>query len=287
HRIVEAFRPVYRGKWVSTGASKGGQTALFHKCFYPDDVDAVVAYVAPVNLGVEDPRLVSFFETIGDEPTRKRMLEFQIALLKRQDEIIPLLNAKPEAFSMGLAKAYEYGVLEVPFSYWQYASAAFPIPAPDAPVKELVDAYNRIGALYYYSDIGRRQFGPFYYQAYTEIGFYNYDISGLRPYLRSNPNPTNMDLLPPGLKEEVVFNPATLAFVYRTLQYKAQNVAFVYGETDAWSATQMQLLGRTNAIKLVVKGSNHGASVRAATPEQKELFHSTLDRWLGLKTKRD
>ncbi|RYG49055.1 peptidase [bacterium] len=286
HRIVTAFKSLYRGKWVSTGVSKGGQTALFFKCFYPNDVDATVAYVAPINLGQEDPRLISFFQTIGDEAIRKRMLDFQIALLKREDEIIPLLGQKPEQYSMGLAKAYEYGVLEYPFSYWQYSSAALPIPAPDAPAKEMADAYKRIGALYFYSDAGRKQFGPFYYQAYTEIGYYNYDITDLKPYLKANPNPTNMDLLPPGLKENIVYKPNTLAFVYRYLQYKAQNVAFVYGETDAWSATQMELLGRTNAVKLVVKGGNHGAGVQDAAPKQKEQFYSALDKWMSTKLKR-
>ncbi|HTQ08881.1 MAG TPA: S28 family serine protease, partial [Fimbriimonadaceae bacterium] len=42
HEVVMAFRRLYKGKWVSTGASKGGQTALYYKCYYPNDVDAVV-----------------------------------------------------------------------------------------------------------------------------------------------------------------------------------------------------------------------------------------------------
>jgi hypothetical protein len=74
-----------------------------------------------------------------------------------------------------------------------------------------------------------------------------------------------------------------MAFVFNYLQYKANNVVYVYGETDAWSATQMQLLGRTNAIKIVVKNANHGANIRASSPEQKTLFFSNMDQWLGLK----
>ncbi|HWC59505.1 MAG TPA: S28 family serine protease, partial [Verrucomicrobiae bacterium] len=50
HAIVIALKKLYPGKWVSTGASKGGQTSLFYKCYYPDDVDATIAYVAPVNV---------------------------------------------------------------------------------------------------------------------------------------------------------------------------------------------------------------------------------------------
>src|SRR5215472_16464953 len=55
HAIVVVLKTLYPGKWVSSGTSKGGQTSLFYKCYYPDDVDATVAYVAPINLTQEDP----------------------------------------------------------------------------------------------------------------------------------------------------------------------------------------------------------------------------------------
>ena len=44
------------------------------------------------------------------------------------------------------------------------------------------------------------------------------------------------------------------------------SATFVYGETDAWSATQMHLLGRTNAVKIVVKGAAHNATIGRASP---------------------
>lgn len=289
HEIVAAFRKLYSGKWVSTGASKGGQTALYFKCYYPNDVDAVMAYVAPINLYQEDPRINLWMETVGDEATRKAVKAYQIALLKREDEILPLLKAASKDYSMGAAKAYEYGVLEFPYAFWQYGSnvRASSIPAPDAPAQALADAYKGVNAMYYYSDRGIKQFEAFQYQAFTEIGYYNYDITDFGSYLKANPNPTNMDLCPPGTKAQIVYNPAALAFVYHTLQYEAQNVIFIYGETDAWSATQMHLIGRTNAVKIVVKGAWHNASVRLASSEQKTQVFDTLERWLGVKVVRD
>lgn len=283
HEIVMALKTLYTSKWVATGVSKGGQTALFYKCFYPNDVDATVAYVAPINIGQEDPRLTQFLETVGDETTRKRIKDYQIALLKREDEVLNILNADPSKFSMGVHKAYEYGVLELPFAFWQYGSNPEGVPSPDAPASELAAEYKKVGPMYYYSDAGIRQFQAFQYQAFTEIGYYNYDITDFKPYLKANPNPTNMDLCPPGTKEKIVYNPQTLAFVFHYLQYEAQNVAFIYGETDAWSATQMQLLGRTNALKMVVKNAYHNASVTAGTAEQKTLFVKTLSEWLNMK----
>src|SRR4029079_13154058 len=44
HRITQALkaRIYHDNKWLTTGASKGGMTSLFHRRFYPDDVDGTV-----------------------------------------------------------------------------------------------------------------------------------------------------------------------------------------------------------------------------------------------------
>jgi hypothetical protein len=44
-----------QGKWVNTGASKGGMTSVYHRRFFPNDLDANVAYVAPLSYSQEDP----------------------------------------------------------------------------------------------------------------------------------------------------------------------------------------------------------------------------------------
>ena len=67
HRIASLFRRIYWGKWISSGWSKGGQTALIYRWLYPDDVDATIAYDAPVNFALEEPRIDSFFLTVGTE----------------------------------------------------------------------------------------------------------------------------------------------------------------------------------------------------------------------------
>jgi len=48
--------------------------------------------VAPINVGQEDPRINRFIETVGDEATRAKIKAFQIALLKREDEVLPLIR---------------------------------------------------------------------------------------------------------------------------------------------------------------------------------------------------
>ena len=288
HAIVSALKKLYTGKWVSSGTSKGGQTSLFYKCHYPDDMDATVAYVAPVNVTQEDPRINQFIETVGDAATRQKIKDYQIALFKHEDEILPLVKAEADrrnwTFGMGLAAAYEYGVLEYPYAFWQYGSNPADIPAADASIEALVKNYNRVGTLRYYSDQGKKQFEPFLYQAFTEIGYYNYDITDFKQYMKTLKDPSNLAICPEGAK--ITFNPATMYFVYHFLQYNANHVVYVYGELDAWSATQMRLIGRTDSIKLVVAESHHNARVAGFSPEQKDQFYSNMERWLGLKLNR-
>lgn len=283
HAVVTTLKKLYTGKWVSTGASKGGQTSLFYKCYYPEDMDAVVAYVAPINLAQEDPRLYQFLETVGDAETREKIKQFQIAMLKRQDELLPAIKEQSSqmAFKIGLPAAFEYSILEYPFAFWQYGTSPDSIPEPNASAEEMLKHYNSVRTLYYYSDGGMAQFEAFQYQAFSEIGYYNYDITDFKPYLKTLKNPTNKVLCPDGV--EITYDARTMAFVYNFLQYKADRVVYIYGGDDTWSATQLPLIGRTDALKFVNEGKNHGTGVRDFSPEEKKQFYAAMERWLGFE----
>jgi len=284
HAVVSALKTLYTGKWVSTGVSKGGQTSLFYKCFYPDDVDATVPYSAPINVAQEDPRLYQFLRTAGDEATRARIKAYQTALFSREDELLPLVKAWAEqmkwTIGLGLSEAYEYGVLEYPFAFWQYGSVEpSAIPRPDAPADALFDQYKKINAFYFYTDQGRKAFEPFMYQAFTEIGYYNYDITDFNGVMKTLTAPTNQVLCPKGVP--IVYNPGPMDRVYRFLQYEADRVLYIYGELDTWAATRVPLIGRTDAVEIVVKGAHHGVGIRDFTSAQRDLLNAALERWLG------
>ena len=64
HAVRNAFKSIYPGKWIATGISKGGQTTLLYRTFYPDDVDISVPYVAPLCYGAEDGRHEPFLRKV-------------------------------------------------------------------------------------------------------------------------------------------------------------------------------------------------------------------------------
>ena len=178
HSIVQLFKKIYKGKWISTGISKGGQTTLYFKRFYPDDVDVAVPYVAPINLAQEDPRIYMFLNSVGTEECREKIKKFQRAFLSKRDEIIKLLMKDSESGKIQFAWNYdfvlEYMTLEYSFAFWQWGQTKCEdIPGPDATAEQLYQHMKKSNPLYFFTKKAMDDFGPFYVQAYNEIGYYS------------------------------------------------------------------------------------------------------------------
>nr|MDQ3579424.1 aminopeptidase [Actinomycetota bacterium] len=121
HRLVEALTPVYAAKWISTGASKGGMTSVYHRRFYPGDVDGVVAYVAPNDrVNPADHAYDRFFTTVGtDAACRTRLEDVQKEALTRRTAMVAKYQTAADAAGWtftgilgSIDKAYEQTVLD-------------------------------------------------------------------------------------------------------------------------------------------------------------------------------
>lgn len=283
HRIVAAFKSIYRGKWLSYGASKNGCTALFHRRFYPDDVDATLASVAPISFAIEDPRYDAFLSTMGDEAIRNKLKRCQIDVLKNRNGILPLLraymNKSSLTFSMPEGAILEFETLEYPFSFWQYGSGDITaIPDTGLSAQQLFDFIEGQGYLRYYSDEYIDYLEPFYYQMYTELGYYRLIDDHLSHLLVDVRKPSYSYFAPRGVP--LSFSPSTMQDVNQWLQNEGNNIVYVYGERDPWTAGAVEITGKTNALKIIQPGGNH--SLLLSNLNQKSLVYSTLERWLGV-----
>ena len=93
HHVNQTLHAMYKGKWIATGISKGGQTTMFYRCFFPDDVDISVPYVAPLNRSVEDGRHEEFLQNkVSTKENRQRVLDFQLMAFKRKEVLVPMLQ---------------------------------------------------------------------------------------------------------------------------------------------------------------------------------------------------
>jgi len=290
HEVVTALKKIYRGPWVSTGVSKGGQTALLYRYFYPADVSVSIPYVAPVNIAQEDPRPMEFLRHVGPDSCREKMRRFQIAMLAEEDRMLPKLeeHAKDRGytFSLGLRKMYEFAVLEYPFSFWQYGrpNLCDAIPAPGSSPDTMFAHLSRAVPLSLFADEGVKFFEPFMYQAYTEMGYYTYDIADFRGLLKAVTDPSPRIFAPGNVP--LRYQCVTYQEINRWLQNEGNNIIYIYGEYDPWTACAVQLTGRTNALKIVKKAGSHGTKIRDLSPEQQQAVYRTLEEWLGVTIAR-
>jgi hypothetical protein len=287
HAVVSRLKDLYPGKWVSTGVSKGGQTTCLYRYYFPDDVDVSIPYVAPINLAQEDPRPTEFLRHVGADSVRERIRAFQILALKREKEMLPALDSlareRKYTFSLGEALVYEFAVLEYPVAFWQYGGIGrlAAMPRDTASPKEIFSHLNSVVSFSLYSDAGVSFFQPFQYQAYTEMGYYTYDITELKPYLKVLRNPSNIVLAPKGVPLE--YHCEVFQAINRWLRYEGKNFIYIYGQNDPWSASAVELTGMTNSIRMISPGGNHGSKIRDLSKEQQHLVYQNLEEWLGVK----
>lgn len=284
HRVVETLQAIYTGHWVSTGISKGGQTTMYHRYFYPDDVTASVGYVCPLNFSIEDKRVYRFLEEVGDAATRDKVRLYQVEMLKNKARYLPEFEALARKrnldYAMGIEQAYELTVLEYSFAYWQWGSVpaeAIPVPAADSTT--MIRHLDQIAGLDWISTEGIRGMQPFFYQALTEIGFYGYDISGFEEWVSFDRNPT-FDFTAPG-NLQPRYDPEPMIRVDQFIRHEAENMIFIYGEDDPWSATAVDLTLSNNLIKVVKPGGSHMTRIGNLPAEQQKVVMNALKEWLG------
>jgi len=76
HRIVELFKEIYPENWLCSGFGKGGLVALSYRRFFPDDVEATVAYSTPFLSGQNDSRPIDYIKTISEDSTYEKIKMF-------------------------------------------------------------------------------------------------------------------------------------------------------------------------------------------------------------------
>jgi len=284
HRIIEVLKHIYKEKWLSTGISKGGQTAIYHKYFYPNDVAVSVPIVAPINFSTKEQRVFNFLKTVGTDDCRKKIKDFQIDLLKNKKEYLPIFKELAELNHQtynkvgGVSKAYELTVFEYSFAFWQWGSSCDIIPDTKVTAKEKITNLDKISGINWISDQGIATQQPFFYQTMSEFGMYAYDISDFKPWVSYDENPQFTFTFPEGV--DVVFKPEVHQKVDYFVRHEAKNMIFVVGEYDPWSSSSVDLTYSTNSLKFTKPGGSHTTRILNLPKQDKELLIKTLKDWM-------
>lgn len=290
HRIITLLKSIYKGPWVSSGYSKGGESALIHRRYYPSDVSATVTYDAPLILALEDRRTDAFIKRKNQEAGEcgKQLIRFQRELLQRRNELIPALKSYAEeknmTFSIGLDVVLEYAALEYTFSFWQRGQKCEDIPPAHAQPKTMLAHIEHGGGFWVYSDEGIKQLEPSFYQHCTQLGYYGFITDDLKDLLQAVPKPSNRDFGPQNVVME--YDPVFTKGVIKWLQDSGHNIIYLYGENDIWFAAAVNHGDKTNAFTLVQKAGYHGTQVKNLNKKQQELFYEAISQWINSPVNR-
>jgi len=290
HHIIQELKKIYKQKWITTGISKGGQTTIYHRFFYPNDVDVSVPYVAPMNLTREDERIHIHLKSVGSEECRNKIKEFQIALLENKEAMIPMLEkyaqGKGYTFPMPLQQVLTYNILEYSFSFWQWGAIKEEnIPNADASVEELFKALSTGSSFSFFCNESIATEQAFFYQALTQIGMYSYEIAPFKKYLETEENLTFDFTLPKGVEGK--FDKKAMKDVNAWLHKDAAKMLFIYGEYDTWTATAVELGENTKCKKFVNPKGAHSSRIKHFPKEMQHEIIQTLEKWLEMDIDED
>ncbi len=283
HAIVELLKNIYHAKWVGTGISKGGQTCMYHRYFYPKDVDASVPYVAPLNFSITDRRINRFFNTVGTPECRQAIFNYQKELISHKSRYLPefekLAQKKGYTYRMGYEKAFELMIFEYPFAFWQWGKTPCDsIPGDTSTPQKMIAHLDKVADLSWVSDQGIQKFEPFFYEAMHEMGMYGYDITPFKQWTTFKKNPDFRFTLPKGAK--VSFNPELMEKVDCFIRHKANNMMFIVGGEDPWGSTSADVTYQTNSVKFVKPGGSHRTRINNLPEAQKQEAISLLKKWM-------
>jgi PS-10 peptidase S37 len=294
HRIVVALKKkLLRGPWVSTGASKGGMTSVYHRRFYPKDVVATVAYVAPHDVDDAVDAHSAFLANVGPSAAcRADLTRFQRETLSHRDEIVDDLEAYERSngvsFVNGAEHAFETMVIDTPFVFWQYggASGCASIPRAGASAGALLDFLDETVGLYQYTHADADSYIPFYYQAATQLGYPTLDTSALADLLRLPDTQAPKSYVPADI--EVVYRGLAMKDIDDWMKDKAERIMLIYGEYDPWSAEQFTFgAGTRDSWRYIVPAGNHGATISQLPTAQRNDATAKLRAWCGLSRQPD
>ncbi len=284
HRIIEYFKEIYTGKRISLGRSKGGMAALSHRRFFPEDVDATVAWVAPTIRGIDDPRFDIFLEQLGSEECRNRIKTYQRLLLENRQQILPMIqdymDNSPLTYDVKPTMILEYEVCEYPFAFWQVGSwPCETIPDEQGTVETLFQHLRNAGGFPYYSKEYMDYYAPVYYQAYTELGWYRLVTDHISDLIESDPLPSYLFFAPQNT--DLMFKPEVMQDIEEWLMTEGNNIIYIYGADDPWTAAAIELDDNTNALKIVQPVANHNVTIDQL--DNPQLIYDKLQEWLDIE----
>ncbi|WP_427384054.1 S28 family serine protease [Janibacter sp. G56] len=295
HEIIETFKGLYDQNWLTTGGSKGGMTATYHRRFYPDDVSGSIPYVAPNDVRDHQDVYNAFLDEVGDDQACRDTLTGLQRRALGADRQWFLDRAAADSAANGytydivgdLEKAVESGVVDAYFAFWQYSkqSDCATLPDPRTASNETVYGwFEQVSPLTVYADQSTGYYTPYYFQAAYQLGSpepYENRIGDLLTYPGAD---VAMTFVPDAVKPST-FDRAAMPDVDKWVRKESERMLYVYGANDPWSAEDFDC-GPQGAARdchrYYVAGGNHGSNIAQLPEAERTKATELVLEWAGL-----
>ncbi|WP_299273079.1 S28 family serine protease [uncultured Psychroserpens sp.] len=286
-RIINAIRNALypNSKFISTGISKGCQTTMAHRRFFPNNVDASVCYVGPLNYKREDPRVYQFLKTVATKEDRDKVKAFQNLCFENRDALLQLMKNEAQSKNMnwefGVEKALDYTILEYSFAFWQWGVPVSSIPPKGVSTEQIYKHLIDVVGYGFFEEKAVDDLQPYFWAALTEQGIYGYETAPFKEYLNTEAIYKFDWAFPDGVSKP--YNLKPMQDIKSYLDESAEKILFIYGEYDAWSATAVELsdsAAERELYKFVKPKGDHRTRIRNFSSETKQSIYDIIDAWL-------
>lgn len=293
HKVIQAFQRIYRRNWLTTGGSKGGMTATYHRRFFPDDVDGTISYVAPNDVVDDDDGYGEFLAEVGTPSCRAKLVALQRRVLTDRDYYLDRLArvSEREGYTYdvggGMEATLETGVIDFYFSFWQYWTAgecSF-LPNPQtATDRQVWNGIQMVLPFTFYSDQLNRPYVPYYFQAAYQLGSPKPWEEPLADLLEFPGRDVAGTFVPEAIRPSA-FDAAAMPDIDTWVRTESTRMLYVDGENDPWSAEHF-VCGADAAARecrrYVEPDGNHGASIAGLPRSQRIAARGLVLAWAGL-----
>jgi hypothetical protein len=280
HEIIVALQQIYGGAFVSTGGSKGGMTAVFHRSFYPHDVAGTVAYVAPISFNAPDPRYLYELERVGTDDCRNALRALATEMLARTPQLLVLAGDEKQPYNrVAIGPALEAAIAGLEWSFWQMKdeSACMKLPKTTDADDVLFRFLKDTSPVTAYNDTNIEYYEAYTYQMYSQLGYPVATASYLSPALAYKPA-DYLGELPVGAQPQ--YSRSWMTDIDQNVENNIDQLVFIYGGWDPWIGGAFST-GKY-AKKYVVDHGNHKTKINDLVQDKRDAALANVAAWTGV-----
>ena len=283
HAVYQALKPIFKGKWMSMGTSKSGETSMDYAYYYPNDMDLAAAFCSPFNISLDDKRFGDYLLNEANTEEVRNLVKKHIrtALENGEDGLYKVCCEllKQQQFPLPSFSEYVYNVFDNFFTLFQYT-----IPSQHiAVIEDMTQSTESFAASICNNILMNRDptSYTYYIDCAKEQGFTNPGYDYFADLLEGTSFKAE-DVWQFLLKEEdqglVKQYDSSIRLDMRENFFMNSSIPllFYYSQPDPWSAAQPDKLG-PNAKKVINPIGIHSSKINDPTCCPEDIRQEVMD----------